>query len=212
MKIKARKVLLNRGEEASSPEVKAFLAEVETGIRAVDWPSGSGRFVIYPVKQANGVKPIKAACMAHLKDRGWELEKKFPVGSERVAGPIDAVKKLSSGRFFAVEWETGNISSSHRALNKMALGMRTGKIGAAVLILPTRALYKFLTDRVGNFDELVPYFSFWDHPDASGLLVLVAIEHDAKDLGVSQIPKGTDGRSKRARKKKRKKTIKKKLD
>ena len=203
MKIKVKKTLLKKGEEAASPEITTLIEEIEAGIRLVDWPLGTGRFVICPTKQANGVRPIKAACMAHLRAQGWDLERRQKIGNERVPGPIDAIKELSSGRLFAVEWETGNISSSHRALNKMALGMRNGVIAAAVLILPTRAFYKFLTDRVGNYEELAPYFSVWEHPDVNGLLLVIAIEHDGEDPNIPRIPKGTEGRSKRRRKKKR---------
>jgi hypothetical protein len=63
-------------------------------------------------------------------------------------------------RLFCVEWETGNISSSHRAINKMALGILKDILIGGVLILPTRKMYSYLTDRVGNFPELAPYPNF----------------------------------------------------
>jgi hypothetical protein len=44
------------------------------------------------------------------------------LGSRISPGPIDAVLTEKQGDF-AFEWETGNISSSHRALNKIALGL-----------------------------------------------------------------------------------------
>jgi len=208
VKIKIKKTLLNQGDEAKSQEVMALLEEIETGIGLVDWPKGTGQFSIYPEKMSNGVTPIKTACMTHLREQGWTLEQRQRVGNEKVPGPIDAVKSLRSGRIFAVEWETGNISSSHRALNKMALGMRSGEIAAAVLIVPTRELYKFLTDRVGNYEELAPYFSVWEHPHVNGLLMVIAIEHDREDSTVQRIPKGTDGRSKKRKKKAKKKARK----
>lgn len=95
-----------------------------------------------------------------------------------------------------MEWETGNISSSHRALNKMALGLLKGKLAAGVLIVPSRRLYKYLTDRVGNIDEIAPYFDLWRCiPCAEGVLEVIAVEQDAESLSVRRISKGTDGRA-----------------
>ena len=54
---------------------------------------------------------------------------KVHLGSREKPGKIDAVKNLPDGRYFAFEWETGNISSSHRALNKMAIGLLDGVSG-----------------------------------------------------------------------------------
>jgi hypothetical protein len=110
-------------------------------------------------------------------------------------GPIDAVKELDNGRLFAVEWETGNISSSHRALNKLLVGLQERVLDGGALILPTRALYKYLTDRVGNYEELEPYFSVWDRPDVQGVLVVIAVQYDELRNNVPRIRKGTDGRA-----------------
>jgi len=75
-------------------------------------------------------------------------------------GKLDAVLYTDHGPV-ALEWETGNISSSHRALNKMVVGLLNGLLICGVLVVPSRALYRFLTDRVGNMDELEPYFDMW---------------------------------------------------
>ena len=65
-----------------------------------------------------------------------------------------------------------------------------------VLILPTRSMYRYLTDRVGNYAELEPYFPIWRAiPVEEGLLAVFAIEHDAVSRSVARIPKGTDGRA-----------------
>ena len=99
-------------------------------------------------------------------------------------------------RLFCLEWETGNISSSHRALNKMALGIMKGMLIGGALVLPTRAMYKYLTDRVGNFAEIEPYFPLWKALRVeAGLLMVIAIEHDAVSDSSPRIPKGTDGRA-----------------
>jgi len=82
------------------------------------------------------------------------------IASRVKPGPIDAVKEMPDGRYFSVEWETGNISSSHRALNKMAVGLLDGMLVGGILILPSRDMYQYLTDRIGNYAEIEPYFPF----------------------------------------------------
>jgi hypothetical protein len=78
----------------------------------------------------------------------------------------------------------------------MAVGILKKMLIGGLLVLPTRAMYKYLTDRVGNFPELEPYFPLWRalHVD-EGLLMVVAIEHDAVSRDVPRIAKGTDGRA-----------------
>jgi hypothetical protein len=57
-------------------------------------------------------------------------------------------------------------------------------------------MYRYLTDRVGNFAELEPYFALWRSlPVTEGLLLVIAVEHDAVSRTVPRIPKGTDGRA-----------------
>lgn len=95
-----------------------------------------------------------------------------------------------------MEWETGNISSSHRALNKMALGLLQGTLLAGVLIVPSRDLYRYLTDRIGSISEIEPYFPLYRSiPCREGILTVMVIEHDGFRAGVGRIPKGTDGRA-----------------
>jgi hypothetical protein len=65
-----------------------------------------------------------------------------------------------------------------------------------VLILPTRALYRYLTDRVGNYREIEPYFPLWSAlPVKEGYLGVIAVEHDATSGDVPRITKGTNGRA-----------------
>ena len=95
-----------------------------------------------------------------------------------------------------VEWETGNISSSHRSMNKLTMLLTDGAIAAGPLVVPSRALYVYLTDRIGNIRELEPYFRLWKSvPCGKGVLEIVVIEHDATSENVPRIPKGTDGRA-----------------
>jgi hypothetical protein len=57
-------------------------------------------------------------------------------------------------------------------------------------------MYRYLTDRVGNFPELEPYFPLWQALKVEeGLLEVIAIEHDGVSQSVPRIPKGTDGRA-----------------
>ncbi len=95
------------------------------------------------------------------------------------------------------EWETGNISSSHRSMNKMLMLLSQGVIAAGVLVVPSRELYSYLTDRIGNFNELQPYLTLWkSFPCQKGVLEIIVIEQDACSTDVPKIPKGTDGRAK----------------
>jgi len=78
----------------------------------------------------------------------------------------------------------------------MALLLMEGLIAAGTLVVPSRQLYKYLTDRIGNVSELEPYWPLWRAIRCSnGVLEVVVIEHDETSLNVPRIPKGTDGRA-----------------
>ncbi len=166
----------------------------------MDWPPGSGKFTIYPQSgkkrgEGNGVGPIKLRLMAQLAKAAWKLEERLAIATVRQPGKLDAVLITKAGPF-AVEWETGNISSSHRALNKMCLGLLKRKLIDGTLIVPTRKLYQYLTDRIGNWDELIPYLDLWRSiPIAEGVLEIVVVEYDKTSTAVPRIPKATDGRA-----------------
>lgn len=194
MKIGREKTLFKSLSPDLEEHVDCSLSEIRRAIAEVDWPEGSGNFTVYPEKNANGVKPIKAKCMSYLQKCGWVLEERMKITGENRPGPIDAVKPISNQRYIALEWETGNISSSHRAVNKMAVGLLKGMLIGGILILPSRKLYNFLTDRIGNFQELEPYFIVWEHLTIDqGFLAIIEIEHDEVSEAVPKIPKGTDG-------------------
>jgi Restriction endonuclease BamHI len=176
--------------------------DLRDAIDHVRWPPNGPDFAIYPESgkqrnMGNGVKPIKKGFQALLSQRGWQLEQRYPgVQDELRPGAFDAWVEPANGFSpFVLEWETGNISSSHRALNKMATGLQEGILSGGILILPTRRLYRYLTDRIGNFDELKPYFKFWSSMPVRGFLAVVSVEHDRESLDVPRIPKGTDGRA-----------------
>ncbi len=142
------------------------------------------------------------AFVLKLVELGWKPEQKYPRKEKERAillpGAFDAWLDLTLENLapFVVEWETGNVSSSHRALNKMAMAMQADRISGGILVLPTRPLAKFLTDRIGNYEELVAYFSYWSGLTvSSGYLGVMAVEHDATSTAVERIKKGTDGRA-----------------
>jgi hypothetical protein len=200
MKIVRVETLLSKGPYSSSKEWCATREALHRAIRRVSWPPGSKKFTIYPESgkkrgKGNGVKPIKEGLMVALARGGWKLEHPLDLATLKKPGKLDAVFQSTHGPV-AAEWETGNISSSHRALNKMALGLLKGKLTAGILIVPSRKLYKYLTDRVGNIDEIDPYLDLWRCiPCSHGVLEVVVVEHDAESLDVPRISKGTDGRA-----------------
>lgn len=190
--------LLQVGPFAHSAEAAQIDADIRNGIHQVSWPPRSGSFTLLNEKQGNGVKPIKNDFIDHLASKHWQPEKRMHIASRLQPGKVDAVFDLPDGRHFAVEWETGNISSSHRALNKMALGLQDGCLAGGALILPSRSMYTFLTDRIGNYAELEPYFPMWESLQLKeGVLSVYVVEHDTLSPNVQAIPKGTDGRAQR---------------
>jgi len=156
MLIKHTTILMNKGTFSGTPEFQSILNEISSSISKVVWPPGSGKFIIYPQSgkkrgEGNGVVPIKEGFINYLKDLGWELEKRIDIATSIKPGPIDATRQVND-KYFAVEWETGNISSSHRAINKMAIGILKGILIGGILILPTNELSPYLTDRIGNYN------------------------------------------------------------
>jgi len=78
----------------------------------------------------------------------------------------------------------------------MVLGLLRGVFLGTALVLPSRKLYPYLTDRIGNYEELEPYFDVWRSVlIKDGFLAIFVIEHDQVDINVPTIIKGTDGRA-----------------
>ena len=200
MKIVRTERIIDVGGFSTSESWKWIEGQIHKAIKSIEWPIGSGSFTLHdePGKkrgQGSGVKPIKKACMNKLASLGWQLETPVAIAARRRPGPMDATHKVGD-RLFCVEWETGNVSSSHRAINKMALGILNRTLIGGALIVPTREMYKYLTDRVGNFPEIEPYFPLWKALCVEeGLLVVIAVEHDGVSNFVPRIEKGTDGRA-----------------
>lgn len=182
---------------------KTACDHVTDAILATDWPHGSGSFTIVPQSgkksgEGNGVVPIKLPCIRRLEEHGWKRET-LPADQGGVlrTGDLDALYEGADGNV-GFEWETGNISSSHRALNKLFLTLLRGSLVGGILVVPSDELKVFLTDRIGNIGELRPYFPlFRAIPVEEGAMRIVVVEHDATSWEVPRIPKGTDGRAKR---------------
>lgn len=197
MRIVHTERLIDVGGFSKTAQWKTIEKHIHQAIKSIQWPPGSGSFTLYDQSgkrrgEGNGVKPIKEACVLHLvNELRWTAESTLlkRIGGFDVTLPVGA-------KFFVLEWETGNVSSSHRAINKMCLGLLEQTLIGGVLVVPTRAMYKYLTDRVGNFTELQPYFPLWNRcPVEEGLLAVIAIEHDGVSHDVPRIPKGTNGRA-----------------
>ncbi len=195
MRIIHRETLISNAPFNRSALWRRINREIEQSIRAVVWPPESDRFLIHPQSgkkrgEGSGVVPIKNACMASLRRFGWDTrDRQNPL-------KFDAVKYVDGENFFGLEWETGNISSSHRAINRILRGHKDGILVGGAVVLPSRNLAQYLTDRVGNYEELEPYFSVWrDVVWDDGIMMIYKVEHDATDEGAPRIPKGTDGRA-----------------
>jgi len=192
--------IISAGDFPRSETWESACLEVEEAIRSTDWPHCSGSFVINPKRKGNGVKPIKTPCILQLQKQGWRVEALPPLASNVLRpGDLDALV-VRDGHYIAFEWETGNIASSHRALNKLVLGLIHRAIIGCFLVVPSRAMYVYLTDRVGNMEELRAYFPLWSAASAKveeAVLRIYAVEQDAIDEKARLIPKGTDGRARR---------------
>jgi len=205
--------LFDRGGYSELPEFEQARTDLEEAIEAVKWPPGSTDFAIYPESgkksgEGNGVVPIKEAFAAAISSRGWALEVKAPRRATPEShgeikgsrpGAFDAHLTFANPvlRPFAAEWETGNISSSHRAINRIALGIMSYYLSGGVLILPSKNFAQYLTDRIGNAPELEPYYRLWQQWQLAtpSYLAIVVVEHDRISLDVPRIRKGTDGRA-----------------
>lgn len=135
--------ILNPGLFTQSLVLQTAWGEVQQAVALTDWPHGTGSFTIYPESgkksgQGNGVKRIKVPCIRALRERGWLVERLPSVGSSVLrTGDLDALKETPEG-YVAFEWETGNISSSHRALNKLFLTMKETNTIGSFLVVPAQ--------------------------------------------------------------------------
>lgn len=221
-------VLFDQGDITSSTEWSQIHQSYKASIESIDYPRGSGTLKLRrKVKrqggqwQRNGVKYLKERFFEHMtKVEGWQPEAAVDLNRSRDPlqlrlypndevydapvtsdfGSFDFVTQTEAGLRVAIEWETGNISSSHRSMNKLAIALQNGVIQAGILIVPSRPLYQHLTDRIGNIDELSGYLSLWAGFRTSvshGLLAITVVEHDelTDDPDHTYLPTGSDGRA-----------------
>jgi hypothetical protein len=203
--------IVSAGKFPRTATWRRAIGDVEKAIQVADWPFGSGKFSLNPEPATdrrgkpdlhpNGVLPIKGPMVSYLASSGWETETlpRLPVGHRGkdvlTTGDLDALL-LDRDRYVGFEWETGNVSSSHRAINKLLDGITRNSLQGGVLVLAVRQTQRYLTDRVGNFEEIAPYFDFWSrYPVPDGALRVYGVAHDALDPAVPHIPKGKDGRA-----------------
>jgi hypothetical protein len=171
----------------------ADLDEVRSVIPTIHWPPGTDQFTISPTRRGNGVVPIREAFALDLAARGWQMEV-APFG-DGGPGPFDAARDREGAWSTFVEWETGNISSSHRSLNRLVLALMRRISVQGILCLSDARLYLYLTDRIGNWRELALYQDVYRREDVPGRLVAIVVSYDATDSSVPLIGKGTDGRA-----------------
>ncbi|NIA70086.1 hypothetical protein HBA54_15885 [Pelagibius litoralis] len=229
-------ILFDHGDISSSADWHTIHASYKNSIESIDHPLGTGALKLRrKMKDAdgkwkrNGVKYLKERFFDHMtRAESWEpeaavkFEQKrlqpsitlYPSGEEyhpekaSSFGGFDFVTHTDAGVQVAIEWETGNISSSHRSLNKLTIALQNGAIQVGVLIVPSRPLYRHLTDRIGNIDELSGYLRFWAELKATtdrGLLAITVVEHDelTDDPKHQYLPSGLDGRAREGRAKRR---------
>ncbi|MBS5905144.1 PDDEXK family nuclease [Roseomonas mucosa] len=227
-------VLFDQGDVISSDDWKSVHDSYVRSIISIDHPRGSGSLQLRrKAKLANnqwsrnGVGYLRSRFLEHMKGaENWKPEGIVELARDRDQPPIrlypsletyrepitsdfggfDFVTTAANGTKIAIEWETGNISSSHRSMNKLAIALSNGIVQVGVLIVPSRDLYEHLTDRIGNIGELSGYLSMWESLKSSvekGLLAITVVEHDAltTDDTFPYLPVGSDGRAREGRSK-----------
>jgi len=228
MKISHTYTLVDEGTFSSTDAWEQSRNQVIESIKTVYWPLGNDQFTIRPENTGNGVSPITEIFETNLDNKeGWSstgrthfktvldrmglldqvidhLSSYYDDPEDFISSPwFDAVRRLEidgKTELNVVEWETGNISSSHRSLNRISLGLVTEIVTGGIVILPTRDMYQYLTDRVGNYPELEPYFIIWEalsNEINNGIIEVIAVEHDGISEDVPVTGKLKDGMANR---------------
>jgi hypothetical protein len=225
-------ILIDQGDVISSKDWMTVHKSYVRAIRSIDHPAGTGKLslrrkVKLPRAQwrRNGVGYLRARFLENMqKVEGWKPETNVDLGRDRKQPPIKLYPSLETyrepitsdfggfdfttigpeGAKVAIEWETGNISSSHRSMNKLGIALMSGTVQIGVLILPSRNLYEHLTDRIGNIGELSGYLSMWEGLKSGvkrGLLAVSVVEHDnlTDDAALPHLRTGKDGRAREGR-------------
>jgi Restriction endonuclease BamHI len=223
-------ILFDTGNIIASSDWKMLHESYHRAITSIDHPIGSGILRLRKkVKlgqnqwQRNGVSYLRRRFLDRMKEvENWKPESIVNLARDRDRptillypsledyqepitsdfGNFDFVTVTESGLRVVIEWETGNISSSHRSLNKLAIALENGIIDIGVLIVPSRDFYEHLTDRIGNIGELSGYLSLWAGLKSTvdrGLLAITVVEHDelTDDPSLAHLPVGSDGHAKK---------------
>jgi hypothetical protein len=193
MKIVETHDILSVGMFSKSEEWRIACRQVKDAISAVDWPHGSRSFTVYPQggkKRGDGnrVNSIKKPCIEYLEKSGWLTEKPRLL-KKGIMSPrnLDALYIYKAG-YIGFKWGFGNITSSHRAINKLLLTIQTGGLLGGFLVVPSDNLKTFLTDRIGNIEELRPFLPLWRSiPIKESVLRIEVVEHDATSPDMPRI-------------------------
>lgn len=182
-----------------NPLAELAYSEVEQSILN-NVTSNRGTFILNnSAKNCNGVVPVKERCYQILEEEfAWFREKPLLYFRDdaQKGGPIDVYKEfVTDVETFKVglEFETGNISSAHRSVNKLRVGIEKRELDLAILMMPIKQMSFYLTDRVSNYEELEPYFCLLDEIP----FVVFGFDADEYSLTAPLLPKGKDGMSPR---------------
>lgn len=225
-------IVFDKGNVVAEQDWAEVHESYTRSIEAIHHPAGTGKFTLRRAVHLpndtwvrNGVGYMRSSFLREMVDVGnWQKEAAvhlphdrsqptltlYPSGAEHREpvtskfGGFDFQILTKNGLRVAIEWETGNISSSHRSVNKLAISLASGAIQAGVLIVPSRTCYEQLTDRIGNIGELSGYLELWEAAKAAvqrGMLAITVVEHDevTDDPIVPYLPVGRDGRAKKAK-------------
>lgn len=227
-------VLFDKGGVISSTDWRTLHESYVRAISSIEHPLGSGSLTLrrkqqLPNKQwkRNGVRYLRNEFLAYMRDHErWRAESDVALPRDREQPPLllypsleeyrepitsdfggfDFMATAVNGTRVAIEWETGNISSSHRSMNKLAIALGSGIVEVGVLIVPSRALYEHLTDRIGNIGELSGYLAMWESLKSTaerGLLAITVVEHDhlTDSEDIEYLSVGGDGRAREGKSK-----------
>lgn len=162
-------------------------------------------------KKANSVSPIKSGLVNLLHENyHWEKEHHLRVlkdntpnsedGGKRKRGQgggIDIYKEFNiDGYIFRVgiEFETGNVASVHRSINKLCMGLQSHELDMIFLILPVFNLSQYLTDRVANYEEIEAYFPLFSEKTFAAL----GFDAECYSPDFPLFEKGKDGNASKA--------------
>lgn len=208
MQYKSHVTLYDRNFYAKRAEVQKLIGDVFTALHKMTNHIDENGEEIYTLKASvnndNGVKPLTNQFRRNMEELGWDSEKSFWSKSVDGPGPVDFAMQLSDGTWFCVEWETGNKSSTNRAVEKLQLGMTDNIISGGILVVAEEEFQKHCTSGIGSFELCKHYIRKWRrHQDGDFFAIigftydeLIDFNHPEYDT-FEFIPKGKDGHASR---------------